>query len=291
MIDPTKSEAKSRTFILKNANSDDYDGLLKLFNLMCQLYGIWGMSREPDIEMSVKIGKEKISYNRYAIPVVGAPAVTLNMIKKVLEGVDAPSQLLDVIKERHSKRIRMIVGYDYDSGGKRIYFHEGGQAYGYEFKDDSNFYVKNYTLVPKTDYPLVTKHFAQMGLQDEFIKTFLQILPFESWSQVCERKNPLVNKENMIGYHLSSSRKVTINEIGRNISKLMGLINTGLDKREFDLWLQKNEDSYLSWIGIAANKNSEAEVTLYIRPDAENWDERYQPNDFISFFGMEIMNM
>jgi len=290
MINKREVKSKSKIFILKNVNSDDYNGLSALYNLMCELYKAWGTGIEPDIEMSVKIGKDKICYNRYAIPVVGTPAVTLNMIKRVLEGIDAPPQLLDVIKERHTRRIRMIVGYDYDSGGKRIYFNEGDEAYGYEFKDNLKFFTKRYILVHKTDYDKVIAHLKQMGFQNEFIETFLQILPLEYWSQVCERTNPLVDKENVIGYHIYSSRKVMVGEFGSSLRKIMSLINVESDKRRFDLWLQKNEESYLSWTGIAADKNGQAEVTLYIRPDAEEWDERYSPKDFLSFFEIEIMN-
>ncbi len=291
MINKTITQTKAKDFILRNAISADTGRLLKLYDLIRALYDLWGVNNEPDIEMSVKIGKDKIHYNRYAIPVLGTPWVTLKMIEKILEGVEAPPQLLEVIQKRHTGRIRLIVGYDQDSGGKRVYFHEGDQAYGYEFKDHLNFYTKRYLLIEKADYHRVVEHFKQLGLKKMLIETLLDISPSENWSQICARTNPQVNKENVMGYHISSSPKIRLNETKDKLSKLPGLINTGLSDKDFDLWLKKNEHSYLSWLGIATDKNNQAEVTLYIRPDANEWDDRYRPNDFISFFGQEIMNM
>jgi len=285
-----KANLDAKAFILKNADTTDKEGLLQVYSAISELYDLWNTNGILDVEMSVKISHGQVIYDRYAIPIIGTPIVSMDMVSQLLDIIDAPKQLLDIIRKKHSQRIRMLVGFDYDSKGKRIYFNDGNQAFGYQFVDSSKYVVKYYTKVEKKDYNFVLDGLNEIFSSSEVLALLLNIIPFDKWTLICERKQFTAERE-VIGYHISTVNKPQICDIQEDMMLLVKRINTSIDSNKFKEWIDKNTESRLYWVGIGIDKERCPELTFYIRPGLQDWDVRYTPREFTDFFALEIMNL
>lgn len=259
---------EKKSFILKCAEIRNEEKFLKIYNGINDLYHSWGETSDVDVEISVKVAGGRINYNRYILPITGEYASDDAKMDQVIRAMEAPECMSDIAMTLHADRVSAMVGFDYDSGGRKIYFYHGKKGFGYEFAYSQSCGLKVYSLVNKESYGDVLKGISK-ALKCSVKKedALRKIVPPEDWAEVCEMKRFSVNDERTT-YDISTYKSRQLQEIGDSLIILVeGLIEDD-EKRKFIAWVSRNSSIYLYWIGIGAGKDGVTEITLYMRSEA-----------------------
>lgn len=259
---------EKQAFILKCTDSSDADNFLKIYNKINDLYRSWGDTSTLDVEISVKIAKGKVNYNRYILPITREYASDEAKMNQVIRAMEAPECMFDIARILHADRISAMVGFDHGSGGRKIYFYHGEKGFGYEFTDSSSCRLKVYSLVHKESYSDVWKCISSsLNSNVKREEAIRKIVPPEDWAEICEMKRFSANNKGTI-YDISTYKSRQLQEISRYLLTLIDDLIEDCEKKKFITWIHRNTNIYLSWIGIGTGNGGETEITLYVRSEA-----------------------
>lgn len=272
-------------FAVSGQDDDITEKVINYYNSIEELYDSWGDPHYPVVEKSIKISEDSCSHNRYSIPIFGVNDESdWWKIEKIMDILDAPKELYPIIKSKHNKNVRMIVGIDFDSGGQRIYFIEDDNGYGYEFIH-KKYKTKRYNRVSKNNYRRVVENLKKSIPSETIFNAIMNIIPPNNWVQISDRQ-----KEGLsIGYHISTSSKIRLHELRKHINDLIRDLNC--DHEEILLWFEEHKTAYLHWIGIGINEKGKLEITFYVRSTTKVWDDYYPPLDIATYFRKRVLEI
>ncbi|MDR7665723.1 hypothetical protein RG963_08050 [Methanosarcina sp. Z-7115] len=272
------------SLIKSGQNESAIEKALDFYYSIEEIQTSWGISFSPKIENSIKISSSSISYNRYSIPIFGINGTNVwQKTEKLLNTMNAPRELYNVIKKRHNENGLIIAGLNLDMNTKRIYFRERDKGYGYEFDSNGNWDLKVYPDVPSADYTHVIEDLKLITSEQIFYE-IKNIVPLDNLNLVTARSTPKL----VLGYHIYTSPK-QLKLLENYIFALVSNLNN--NPTEFYIWFEKNKNMYLHWLGIGYTEKAGLEITLYIRSNDENWNIYYPPLDFFTFLKWKVFNI
>jgi len=272
-------------FGVSGQNDDIAEKVIDYYNSIKELFDSWGDLHYPLVEKSIKISENSCSYNRYSIPIFEVnDERDWWKIDKIMDILDAPKELYPIVKSRHNKNIRMIVGIDFDSGWQRIYFIEEDSGYGYEFAHNK-YIIKKYKKVSKNNYRYVAEKLKKSISSEIIFNAIMNIIPPINWVQISDRQ-----KDGMIiGYHISTSSKIRLHLLENHIGDLVRYLNR--NHEEILMWFEKHKMAYLHWMGIGIDKEGKLEITFYLRCTTKEWDDYYPPLDIATYFRKRVLEI
>jgi hypothetical protein len=267
----TDKDLAQQQFILRSTDADSTDSILKLYRDVRKLFASWGAGMVPDVEMSIKIGRNRINSNRYSIPIYQWPLMMdISKACQILQIVDAPDALFEVVRANHARNIRMAVGIDYDNSLKKVYFYDNEREAitGYGFNDSINYNSKIYRGVRDAEYGIMLDNLRAIVGSEKILDGIRSIVGHDEWFSVYEMSDSRIgNKKRITGYHISPLNTPRIANCRDFLVDIAGHISPETDRQRLDSWLERNKDASLYWFSVGRDRESNPETTLYIRPE------------------------
>jgi hypothetical protein len=266
----TDKDLAQQQFILRSTDVDSTDSILKLYQDVHKLFASWGAGIVPDVEMSIKIGRNRINSNRYSIPIYQwSLMMDISKACQILQIVDAPDALFEVVRANHARNIRMAVGIDYDNSLKKVYFYDNEREVitGYGFSDSINYNSRIYRGVRDAEYGIVLGNLRAIVSSEEILDSILSIVGHDEWFSVYEMSDSRIAKKKITGYHISPLNTPRIANCRDCLVDIADRTSSETDKQNLNSWLERNKDASLYWFNVGRDRESNLEVTLYIRPE------------------------